>query len=70
MYCGKCKIDFDEDKYSYWDESSSASVKLTKCPECGKIKVMKYVYDSFYRQYIDESNKMKKYFQGGTYGKD
>lgn len=52
MYCGKCKRSFDENKYVWWDESSTASVKLTKCPQCNKIKILKYVPDSFCREAV------------------
>lgn len=53
MYCGKCKIDFDPNKNAWWNEDGiSGSVKLTKCPQCNKIKILKYVPDSFCRDYI------------------
>lgn len=44
MECKYCesKIDKSSKPKIWWDESGTESVKLIKCPFCGKIQVIKY----------------------------
>lgn len=44
--CGECNREMEE----YWDYSGYGySTKLARCPECGKIKVLKVVEDYWMR---------------------
>ena len=61
MICANCKNVFDENSNSFWDEISSGSVKYCKCPNCNKEKIIKYVYDSFYRKPINYDPILDKY---------
>lgn len=63
MKCGNCKRSFDENENIFWDESSTASVKLTKCPNCNTIKVLKYVPDSFCRKQIERDIRIEEYYK-------
>ncbi len=70
MYCRKCSKRFDEDLNAYWDEASSfGSVKLNKCPNCGNVNIVKYIYDRSFKEEFKYENKsssdknIDKYFR-------
>jgi predicted RNA-binding Zn-ribbon protein involved in translation (DUF1610 family) len=50
--CNSCSSVFTYTSYDTWfDENGySYSTKLTKCPECGKIVILKYIEDSYFHR--------------------
>ncbi len=48
MKCGKCKSEFVLNESDQWfDEKGFTSTKLTHCPYCGSINVVKYYKNEF-----------------------
>lgn len=54
--CIQCNAEYEStDELTYWDESgSNYSTKLSKCPCCGQLNIVKYRVDSGYDLNNDE----------------
>ena len=54
--CIQCREKYEStDELTYWDESGYGySVKLSKCPHCGQLNILKYKIDNDFNDRNEE----------------